>query len=92
MKIALAFFILSGSALASCIGEAQMFPTKVKSVEKLESGCKVFVTSLNLNFNPICPLDDTKAWYEGIRMKRCPSEGDTISGILVDDGEAVYLY
>ena len=92
MKLAIAFFLLSGASLASCIGEAQMFPTQVKSVEETQDGCRVFVTSLHLNSNPFCPLDDTRAWFDGIHMGRCPKIGETVSGILVDDGEVISLH
>lgn len=77
---------------ANCIGEAQMFPTKVKSAQEDVRGCKIFVTSLNLNFNPFCPLDDMKAWFDGIYTTRCPEVGSMVSGILVDDGDVIRLY
>lgn len=90
-------FSLTVSAQAGCIGEAQILG-KVQNVVKTLSSCKVFLTNDTLiQSSGVCPLDEGKLYSEGavvgmLNGHDCAfNAGDSISGILVDNGSFIYL-
>lgn len=94
--LAVVTFIIFNQAFA-CIGEAQLIG-KVKSVKKTQISCSVFLTTNSqINLSMVCPLDDASLFQNGIMVDLvdghdCPFiVGDSISGILVDDGINIRL-
>lgn len=93
----LSAMLVATAAHADCLGEAQMMPTTVKSIQRHVMGCRVFAANLDLSFNPMCPLDDTILLMDGIEVGMvnghdCAYQvGDAISGTLVFNGEYVEL-
>lgn len=93
----MSFASLSISAQAGCIGEAQIFG-KVIEIKKTLSSCRVYLSNdTKLQTSMVCPLDESKLSAEGIEVGMinghdCSySVGDSISGILVDNGSFIHL-
>lgn len=89
--------ILAFSAQASCIGEAQIIG-RISEVRKTLTSCRAFLSAdTRIQTSMVCPLDEGKLYSEGIEVglmngHDCRMEaGDTISGILVDNGHQITL-
>lgn len=99
MKSVFLAMILFGvfSQAHACLGEAQLIGT-VKSIKKTPLTCNVFLTADSiLTPSGVCPLDEMFLAQEGISVGLIDGHdcaynvGDSISGILVDDGVEIHL-
>jgi hypothetical protein len=89
--------ISTSFASEKCIGEAQVIG-KIQEVRKTLTSCRAFLTSnSDIRTSGICPLDEGKLYSEGIEVglkngHDCKIEtGESISGILVDNGFYITL-
>lgn len=96
-SIALIAMALTFSAQANCIGEAQIIG-RISEVRKTLTSCRAFLSAdTRIQTSMACPLDEGKLYSEGIEVglmngHDCKMEaGDSISGILVDNGHQIIL-
>lgn len=91
LVIAALFSLLSTSAIAACLGEAQII-AKVQTNAKSLSRCVAIIdatTIVQYNENTVCPLDISEVLEKGVEVglqngHDCRIEaGDFISGVLV---------
>ena len=83
--------VISFSANANCIGEAQI-NGRVQEVKKSQETCRAFLTSSTvIQTSMVCALDEGKLYSEGFVVDCAVRAGDRISGYLVDNGSFIYL-
>lgn len=72
--------------------EAQ-FIGKVVKIEKASAGsCTVEINYSSFNSSIMCPLDISEVNNKDVVTTQCDKKaGETISGILVDDGAQLYI-
>jgi hypothetical protein len=97
MKALFLSLVFSVSAQAACIGEAQIIGS-ISHVKKSSTGCRAFLSSdTRIQQSMVCPLSESKLQSVGIEVglvngHDCRAEaGDSISGVLVDNGYLIYL-
>lgn len=72
--------------------EAQFIGKLVKLDKAADSTCQVEIDFSSFSSSVICPLDISDVRGRVISSPYCDKKvGETISGILVDDGEKVYI-
>lgn len=87
--LALIALITSLSSIA-CVGEGQLWPTKVVKIVKTESSCRAFIGGARIDDHPECSLDAGALMNGGIEVGlnkdgSCRSDvGHEISGVLVN--------
>lgn len=80
-----------------CAGEAQLFPTKVKSIVVHEEGCLVIPERGHTESNPMCPFDDSSIMSRGIEVGVNANGvcnyavGSSISGYVINTSEGIEL-
>lgn len=90
--LSIAVLTMSLSSFAACHGEAQMMPSKIVKIVKTQNSVRAFVKSLNLQDNPLCPLDDSSIMSEGIEIGQSSLDvGSELSGILVNTDKGIEL-
>ena len=89
--------VISFSANANCIGEAQI-QGRVREVIQTASSCRALIsTPYTIQTSMVCPLNEHKLITEGFEVGLrdggyCRIEpGMRFTGYLVDDGTTIYL-
>lgn len=72
--------------------EAQFIGKLVKTEKVTSNTCKVQISYSSFNSSIICPLDISDVESKEVLTTQCDKKaGETISGVLVDDGTQLFV-